>query len=182
MNFWSLLASFAPWIFYRFIEKLPYLTPIMMTDVAICVALLISLYLVLRSGQRGIIAYTGVLFFALALVAVVLMKNALMSDYLGLLSQLFLTGATWLSVATRRPFTISYARKVVAEEYWEHPIFIKRNMQISSIWGAAFTISLIASALELYFLQLYAFFAICDYGSTVAAICLTIKMSKSKKD
>ena len=182
MGFWNLLASFAPWIVYRLIEKLPYLTPITMTDIAICVALLISLYQVLRSGQRGVIAYTGVLFFALALVAVVLMKNALMSDYLGLLSQLFLTGATWLSVIMHRPFTISYARKVVAKEYWDHPIFIKRNMQISSIWGAAFTISLIAGALELYFLQLYAFLAICDYGSTIAAIYLTIKMSKSKKE
>jgi hypothetical protein len=51
------------------------------------------------------------------------------------------------SLAVRKPFTLSIARAMVPERFWNSPPFIHANMVITSAWAAAFTCSAIASAL-----------------------------------
>jgi hypothetical protein len=49
-----------------------------------------------------------------------------------------------ISLAIGRPFTIQYAREQVAEQFWNTPQFLAVNRAISSVWGAAFAVMVLA--------------------------------------
>jgi hypothetical protein len=49
-----------------------------------------------------------------------------------------------ISLAIGRPFTIQYAREQVAEQFWATPRFMAVNRAISSVWGAAFAVMVLA--------------------------------------
>jgi hypothetical protein len=49
-----------------------------------------------------------------------------------------------ISLAIGRPFTIQYAREQVAEQFWNTPQFMAVNRAISSAWGAAFAVMVLA--------------------------------------
>jgi hypothetical protein len=49
-----------------------------------------------------------------------------------------------ISLAIGRPFTLQYAREQVAEQFWNTPQFMAVNRAISSAWGAAFAVMVLA--------------------------------------
>ena len=49
-----------------------------------------------------------------------------------------------ISLAIGRPFTLQYAREQVAEQFWNTPQFMAVNRAISSVWGAAFAVMVLA--------------------------------------
>ena len=49
-----------------------------------------------------------------------------------------------ISLAIGRPFTIQYAREQVAEQFWATPRFMAVSRAISSVWGAAFAVMVLA--------------------------------------
>ena len=51
------------------------------------------------------------------------------------------------SIAVRRPFTISYAKEGVPEEFWDTDIFLQINNAISARWGGAFAVGAVTTAL-----------------------------------
>jgi hypothetical protein len=46
--------------------------------------------------------------------------------------------AALASIARGRPFTIAYAKRRVAPERWETPLFLRANVVISAVWAASF--------------------------------------------
>lgn len=55
-----------------------------------------------------------------------------------------------ISIALRRPFTLQYARKQVAHEFWDDPHFIHTNYVITGVWALAFLVLVIADLTLLY--------------------------------
>ena len=55
-----------------------------------------------------------------------------------------------VSLAIGRPFTIQYAREQVAEQFWNTPQFMAVNRAISSVWGAAFAVMVLADLAAAY--------------------------------
>jgi uncharacterized membrane protein len=53
------------------------------------------------------------------------------------------------SVAVGRPFTLQYAREQTPEELWRSARFIATNYRISSVWAAAFGVSVAADLARL---------------------------------
>ncbi len=54
------------------------------------------------------------------------------------------------SIAIRKPFTIQYAREVVAAEMHTQPRFIKTNYILTWVWSAAFVLMLVADIVSIY--------------------------------
>ena len=54
------------------------------------------------------------------------------------------------SIAIRKPFTIQYAREVVAAEVYTQPRFIKTNYILTWVWSAAFVLMLAADIVSIY--------------------------------
>jgi hypothetical protein len=44
-----------------------------------------------------------------------------------------------VSIATRRPFTLQYAKEETPREIWNQPGFIRTNYVITAVWALAFT-------------------------------------------
>ncbi len=47
----------------------------------------------------------------------------------------------------KKPFTLQYAKKVVAPEFTQHSLFLASNFWLTLIWAVAFGLSFICSAL-----------------------------------
>jgi hypothetical protein len=54
------------------------------------------------------------------------------------------------SLALRRPFTLQYAREQTPQEIWNHPLFVRTNYIITSVWTLAFVVMVAADVLMLY--------------------------------
>jgi len=83
--------------------------------------------------------------------------------YWPLIMPLGLSLMCWVSIALSRPFTTSYAKADTPPEHWDSPHFLRINMQISTIWGAVFSMMLALSVLTIAFHLLWPIFLIAKY-------------------
>lgn len=142
MNPAVLLLSFSPWIIFGILAG--------MESIQIRIALLIALVaavVVTYSDlkQRYILPWVTLVFFILVSFIVIILQVDLIVPYLGILSNSVLTGIAFGSLAVGMPFTLQYAKKEVPEEWWEEPLFIRINQELTAFWGFLFLISLIIS-------------------------------------
>lgn len=137
MGFLKLIVSFAPWLCFLIIAQ----GSLFRLKLGLAVALGLSVVMGVARLHRGIILWVGLAFFTFALVAVDLFENMWIVRHMGILANGALAAGTWLTIALRKPFTLDYAREHVDPSTWNSPAFLRVNMLIASVWGAAFTVN-----------------------------------------
>ncbi len=137
MNFLKLLFSFAPWIAFLIIAR----DTMARVEIGLVVALVLSVVMALLKLHRGIIMWVGLVFFTAATVAVLGFHDMWTIRHLGVLANGALAIGTWVTLAIGRPFTLDYAKAQTDPSRWRDPLFIRVNVLLTSIWGAAFTVN-----------------------------------------
>lgn len=142
----SYLRSFAPWIAYALLSSLDW-------RLAMCVAAVVAGILVVTQRRaHDLDLLTGVTFAFFTVMAVI----ALAAPHTGLhhwtpaLSAATLAVIAAGSLAARRPFTLSIARRTTPSEFWDSPLFLHANDVITAAWAAAFTTSAVVCGLIIH--------------------------------
>jgi hypothetical protein len=147
MDALKLLLAFAPWIAFWIISGGHSMLSL---QIGICVAAALVVVMGITRLHRGMILWAGVLFFAFALVAVVLIKSPWVIRYLGILASGTLFTATLVSIVIGQPFTESYAREHVPRELWNSPAFIRSCYTVTGTWGIIFSANTLVNAAKPY--------------------------------
>ncbi|MBE9175804.1 hypothetical protein IQ225_11720 [Synechocystis salina LEGE 06155] len=137
MSFLKLLLGFAPWLSFLIIAQ----GSLLRLKIGLIVALALSVVMGVTKLHRGLILWVGLAFFTAAAIAVVGFNNLWVAKHMGILANGALALGTWLSLALKRPFTLDYAKQHTDPSLWQHPVFIRTNVILTSVWGVAFTIS-----------------------------------------
>ncbi len=116
----------------------------------VCVAAILVIVMGVTKLHRGVILWAGVVFFAFALVAVVIFGNMWVIHHLGILASGILFTATLISIVLGNPFTESYARENVPKELWDSPGFIRGCFTVTGVWGIIFLTNTLLNAVKLY--------------------------------
>jgi len=157
------LRGFIPWIAFAVVASAGWQWGAL-AALAIAVAMLI----VQRRAGVGFDALileigTVVYFVALASLAFA-NPNSGLHHYTAVMSFGWLALISWGTLAIRRPFTEGIARRSVAEEIWQSPVFKRVNVVLTMVWATAFTATGIA-------------IAICvatGAGSTASTVCQVV--------
>jgi hypothetical protein len=182
MSFWSLIAAFAPWIAFKVIVVLPVMNPILMTKLGIVVAAVLCGYMAWTGLHKGALLWGGLLFFGFGLITVPLMNNVWVMKHLGVLSHGTLAAFTWLSILIKKPFTAEYAKKHLDPQYWNSPLFLRKNNIITGAWGLAFSVNLLDAILKLTVFPTHGMlFEVLDNAALLAAAIFTTCYTKPKK-
>ncbi|WP_027945565.1 hypothetical protein [Amycolatopsis taiwanensis] len=67
------------------------------------------------------------------------------------LASAWLALTAWGSLAVGAPFTLGIAKRVVEREAWDHPLFRRTNVVITTVWATSFTVEAIALTMLLAF-------------------------------
>jgi hypothetical protein len=149
----KILLGFLPWIWFGILAG----PPLIRLEMALAVSLLASLALGFKQLRKGFfLAWGSLLFFAISLILVALLKNLWVISHLDVLARGTLAAIAWGSIIAGRPFTLQYARENVPETYWRAPGFIHAGYFISLVWGIIFFIAFGASLCRPYLDQLAA--------------------------
>lgn len=137
MSFVKLLLSFAPWLAFLIIAR----GSIARVEIALVVALALSVVMAALKLHRGIIMWVGLVFFTAATIAVVGFHNMWTIRHLGVLANGALALGSWGTLLIRRPFTLEYARQHTDPAKWDDPLFIRVNVLLTAVWAATFTVN-----------------------------------------
>jgi hypothetical protein len=147
----KLLLAFSPWIAFWIISGG---NSMVRLQIGICVAAILVLVMGITRLHRGLILWAGVVFFAFALVTVVLLKSLWVIQHLGVLASGTLFIATLLSILVGQPFTESYAREHVPKELWESAGFIRSCYTVTGAWGMIFLANTLVNVAKPYCTEL----------------------------
>ena len=139
----SYVMGFAPWIIWAVLSGTNW-------RVGLCAAALAALVLGVQARRRhdlDLLTAVTFLFFAVMAVIALADPHSGLHDWTTALSAGTLAVIAWVSLAARRPFTLSIAKKQVPEDAWGHPLFLRTNDVITAVWAGAFTLSCLACAL-----------------------------------
>ncbi|MFZ0944850.1 MAG: hypothetical protein WB930_14655 [Syntrophobacteraceae bacterium] len=139
MSFFKMLFAFAPWVSFLVIAR----NSLFRLKLGLVVALVLVVIMGITRLHRGVILWAGLFFFTYATVAVALLNNMWIAQHMGVMANGALAVSTWLTIAIRKPFTLDYAREHTDPSLWDHPLFIRTNFVIASVWGLAFSVSAI---------------------------------------
>lgn len=144
----TILKNFLPWILYFVLightqEQL---------TTAIIVAAISSIILERKELKKGFILSWGTcIFFIFMLITVVLFKNNWVAMHAWIFSNGTLALIAWVSILLRRPFTMQYAKEKISKDKWQHPLFIKINYILTTVWGICFCLSTALHVLKIYY-------------------------------
>jgi hypothetical protein len=147
MDALKLLLAFAPWIAFWVISAGH---SIVSLQIGVCVAAALVIIMGVTKLHRGLILWAGVVFFAFALVSVVLLKNLWVIQHLGILASGTLFVATLVSIVIGQPFTESYARDHVPRELWDSPLFVRSCYTATGVWGMIFLANTLVNVAKPY--------------------------------
>ncbi|MBA4419203.1 MAG: hypothetical protein C0392_15045 [Syntrophus sp. (in: bacteria)] len=136
-SFLKMLLTFAPWLSFLIIAH----GSMFRLRLGIIVAAIMTVIMAVTRLHRGVIMWVGILFFAYAIVAVVLLNDMWAMHYMGALANGALAAGTWAGMALKRPFTLEYAREHTDRSLWNNPAFLRTNYFMTAIWGVVFTIN-----------------------------------------
>lgn len=84
--------------------------------------------------RKDILDLCTVVFFIFLLIVGVFMKHPWFVKNAYWFSTLILTLIILLTIIIKKPFTMTYAKESVPEEFWDGELFIKSNYYISTAW------------------------------------------------
>jgi hypothetical protein len=102
-----------------------------------------------KKRQPKILQVGTIIFFLILVIFAAFMDLSPFSRSIHLTGNLVITTIVLISIITRNPFTLQYAKDSVAKEVWSSPQFIRANYVISWVWLAVFMINLILPILVL---------------------------------
>lgn len=137
MSFVKLLLSFAPWVAFLIIAR----GSLARVEIALVVALTLSVVMAALKLHRGIIMWVGLAFFTGATIAVLGFHNLWTVAHLGVLANGALALGAWGTLLIRRPFTLEYAREHTDPAKWNDPLFIRVNVLLTAVWASTFTVN-----------------------------------------
>lgn len=150
----SPLSGIAPWILLSVVGSPG------RYEAAIAIAFGFSLLVLWAGRRRGDSLHSltlfGVVFFGGLLIVRVLVGPGVeywLSTWTGEMSNVALTAFAVTTLAVRRPFTLSYARDMTPEEFWDTPVFLRINHVISAVWAAAFAFCAVFGFIGIVFLH-----------------------------
>ncbi len=140
----NLMLGFMPWFIYLSLagygEE--------MLDAAIIGAMASIVIFNRKALERKIILEWGtLLFFVFLLIVGVIMKHPWYVDNAYWFSTLILALIILVTIIIGKPFTQTYAKESVPEEFWESDLFIMTNKVMSSAWFIGMMAVTIVSAL-----------------------------------
>ncbi len=90
------------------------------------------------------------MFFGFSLVAVVVLEDAWVARHMGVLATGTLAVLSWLSILTKHPFTLAYARSAVDKSQWDSPGLIRRSYLMTGVWASIFSVNVAVNIFKLY--------------------------------
>ncbi len=160
----DVIQSFLPWILFSILKGHTQTQ----LDVAVIVSAITAVAFELKALKKGFVLSWGTLiYFIFLLIAIVVYKSVWVLNHEWLLSSGTLALIAWVSVLIRQPFTIQYAKEIVEEESWKHPLFLKINDILSIVWACTFVLHVILHYTPAIIDQ------IVSYGSTILAVYFT---------
>lgn len=175
-----MLLAFLPWVLYKVIMDVPLCDDMTMLKASVVFAFAACVWQTVNKSGRGILHWGTVGFFAVTLGLVVLWPNVWYLKHLGGFSGGVLSALVWGSILIRRPFTLVYAKAKIDPSLWNHPVFIRRNYQISIFWGVVMLMGIGFSVLKGMDWNHRMLYDILDNTVLVAAIAVTCIFSKTK--
>lgn len=137
------VRGFAPWLCYALLSAFDWRLGLS----AAAVASLVLLVAQVRARNIDILGAATTAFFVVMAIVAIADPSSGLSAWITVLANGTLAVTALASLAVRRPFTLSIARKQVARELWHAPRFIHVNMVLTSIWATAFCAGAVAAAL-----------------------------------
>jgi hypothetical protein len=134
MSFFKLLLAFAPWLGFLVIAHVN-------LTLGLLVALALSVVMGVTGLHRGVILWSGLLFFCFATLFVGVLHNIWTMRHMGILANAFLAGSSWLTIAIGKPFSLDYAREHTDPSLWNSPDFIATNLAITAAWATVFSVN-----------------------------------------
>ena len=143
----KILVGFLPWILFGIMAG----PPLARLEMALAVALAVTLALGVKQLRKGyFLTWGSLLFFLVSFILVAFLKNLWVVENMDLLVPATLVAIAWGSIIAGQPFALQYARESVPEAYWHTPEFIYTGYLISIVWGIIFLIALGASLFRPY--------------------------------
>jgi hypothetical protein len=150
----SPLSGIAPWILLSVVGSPGHY------EAAIAIAFGLSLLVLWAGHRRGDSLHSltvfGVVFFGVLLVVRVLVGAGVetwLSTWTGEMSNIALTVFALITLVLRRPFTLSYAKDMTPEEFWDTPGFRRINYIVSAVWAASFAFCAVVGFIGIMFLH-----------------------------
>lgn len=150
----SPISGIAPWILLAVVGSPG------RYEAAIAIAFGFSIFVMWAGWRRGdrlhSLTLFGVAFFGILLAVRMLIGTGVedwLSTWTGEMSNIALTVFAVTTLVVRRPFTLSYAKDMTPEEYWETPVFLRTNYVISAVWAAAFAFCAVFGFIGITFLH-----------------------------
>ena len=137
MSFLKLVLSFAPWISFLIIAQ----GSLFRLELGLVVALVLTVGMGVARLHRGVILWTGLIFFTYATVAVMAFGDMWTVRHMGVLANGALAAGSWFTIAVGKPFSVDYARAHTDPALWHDPVFIRTNVIITAAWAATFTVN-----------------------------------------
>ena len=134
MSFFKLLLTFAPWLAFMIIAPRNLV-------LGLVAGLVLSVVMGITRLHRGIVLWSGLLFFSYCTVSVALFHDMWTAVHMGILANLFLAASSWIGIALKKPFSLDYARDHTDPSLWHDPDFIRANIIITSAWATVFTVN-----------------------------------------
>lgn len=133
------IKDFMPWIlFYIFMGP----THDQLT-IAIIIACITFILFEKESLKQGfVLSWGSAIFFMWLAIIVIIFKSDWIVKNVNIISNASLSLIALISILIHKPFTIQYAKKEVAEDKWQHPLFIRINYLLTSFWSLMFLICL----------------------------------------
>lgn len=164
-----ILKPLAPW--------LPWIAFLVIADgsmgrlrVGLVVALVSGAAFAAMRLYRGVLMWAGLLFFAVALVAVFGLHSTWFLKHLAVIANSMLAAAAWGSLLVGRPFTVEFAREQTDPALWSNPVFLRVNRVITAAWATVFTFNAALAWIQMrHPLPVWAAYAV-PFGALLAAM------------
>ncbi|MGD8190924.1 amine oxidase [Brevibacillus ginsengisoli] len=121
--------------------------PILGFSLGLVVAILMGVFQSKRFGEINTIIKVKVLYFVISIAVLYFLPQIDLVKLTQVFIYAILFITTSISLLQKKPFTLQYAKKSVAPDYWEHPLFVSTNYWLTVGWAATFGISLVFSIL-----------------------------------
>jgi hypothetical protein len=138
------------WIFVDFIPLIIALEvnpPLLGFGLGLMAAIILAIFQKRRFGEVNTFVKVKVFYFLASIVVLYLIPSINLVQLTQVFVYAILFLATFISLLQGKPFTLQYAKKSVAQEFWEHPLFISTNYWLTVGWAVTFAISLVFSIL-----------------------------------
>ncbi|MFG1748831.1 DUF3159 domain-containing protein [Streptosporangium sandarakinum] len=144
------LLGFLPWIAYAVVATSDEWRYGAILGLVIAVGVIVIDRRAGRTWDQMVIEVSAAAFFLPITVISFVSPDSPLMPYGPALVNAWLALTAWGSLAVRRPFTLGIARRTTPPEVWRTPLFLRVNVVITMVWGAAFTVAAVALAVLLH--------------------------------